>query len=233
MTSSKKSTIIILTLTSLIILAAIYFFILPTWQNYTKTTKEIAQKDTELTQIKREVVTYSKLAKQKDQIALYSQKTSNLVPAEPELETFMVELEALIAQSKIPQAEFHLASLTAGTTTTNNPSVLQDTKNYQIIITGTSSLANIINFTNQLKTLSRLTETTALDINTTDKNDSIGFSLTGNIFSEEKKPSGKLLNPSKILSEAIAKITDYQTYGQNIEVQKEEGFGRPNPFTSY
>lgn len=234
MTSINKTSGIIFSITLIIIAGIIYFFTLPTLNSYRQSKDQIAQTQAKLDQVKKEVSLYTSLRDKEPDIKLYGEKTQGLIPKDPNLEYFLIDLEALIAQSSVPQAEFDFASLSSSSQTANNPSVIQGIRNFQLTITGDSSLPNIINLINKLKTMSRLTEITAIDLNTSNnKENNINFTITGNIFSNKNNDTQTSRNPQKILDEAVAKITQYQSYGKDIEIQKEAGFGRTNPFNSY
>lgn len=227
----NKNSFLIIFIYAAIIASVVYFFILPTYNNYQTVTQKIETDQQTCDKTQRTLAIYQKLNQKKDEIQKYASKTSKLVPKDANLENYLIDLEAMIAQSSIPSTEFQLASLSPDVVT-NSPSVIQGIKNYQITLDGDGNVTNIINLINQLMSMSRLTELTAINLTSGD-NGSLSFSLIGNIFSNPKSGTQEPKNPSKVLTEAETKISQYETHSQPIEIQKEDGFGRPDPFASY
>jgi len=227
----NKTSFLIIFITLAIIGSISYFFILPTYNNYNSIKQQIRSDQQTYDDSQRTLRTYQKLDSQKEEINKYSEKTSNLVPKDPELEDYIIDLEGMISQSPIPSSEFSLASLTSSAEA-NSPSVVQNLNSYQITINGESNITNIFTLINQFLSMSRLTEITALSLTNDDKG-ALSFDLTGNIFSNPKSTATEIKNPSRILSEAASKITQYETHSLPIEIQTEDGFGRTNPFAGY
>lgn len=229
----NKTLIAIIAISLVVISAVVYFFDLPTMKNYQETKSSISSKQEEINQSNLTLKKYSEVLEKKELLKQYAQKTSSMVPKDPDIEDFLIELEDMISQSKIPDTEFRPSALSSTTTGDKSPSVISSAQNYQITINGESSLENIIDFINQFKRMSRLTEITSLDLAEGEQNSHLRFSIIANIFSNKTPNTPKIKDPNKILTQAITKIEDYQSYGKDIEIQTEEGFGRSNPFISY
>lgn len=238
MPTLNRITGFIFTATILIVAGIIYFFTYPTYQKITNAKIEIASKNEQLLTLNNYNKSMQKINSEKDTINKLNTTSKKLIPQEPKLEEFLIELEALISQSEIPNANFQILSLTSGTagaTKSTNQSVLKNSPSYQFNVDGESSLENIIKLYNKLLTMNRLVEITGINLDSAENNQNLTFGLQGNIFSSDTATvkNTHLKSIPKLLADATKKINNNKSYGKVIEIQKETGFGRTNPFLGY
>ena len=238
MPTLNRTTGLIITTTIIIIVGIGYLFTFPTYQNITKANLEISTKKEQIETLDKYNKSMQKISDEKSTIEKLSISSKKLIPNDPKLEEFLIELEALIFQSEIPNANFQISSLTmtaADAAKSTGQSVIKNTPSYQFTLDSTSSLENIIKLYNRLMTMNRLVEMTSIDLNSAASVQDLTFQLSGNVFSSSKTTidGTRLKSLTKLLADATKKINNNKSYGKLIEIQKETGFGRPNPFLGY
>ncbi len=234
----NKTTGLIITITLAIIISIGYFFAYPTYQTIQKETADNADKLEQIKTLEQYNISMKKISEQKDTITTLGKSVDKLIPKKPQSEQFLIELEALIAQSEIPNADFQVSNLTGATSTiaaSSTQSVIKNSPSYQFSVDGEGSLENIIKLYNRLMSMNRLIEITSLDLTSSESGSNLTFQINANNFSinEAGIKSIKLKSLPKLVEDAVKKINSNKTYGKSIEIQKEDGFGRPNPFLGY
>lgn len=241
MSGLNKITASIIAITTILAIAVSYFFIIPTYQHLKTASSEINSKQEQISSLQKYNQSIEKVASQKSTISDLYASSKTLVPQEPNLEEFLIELEALIAQSEIPTANFEVSALTsnsttpAATTATNTQSVIKTGPSYQFTVDGKGTLSNIFKLYNRLMTMNRLAEISSISLNSAETGQELSFQFQCNVFSTNQTTIDgiKLTGINKLLSDASSKINNNKSYGDTIEIQKETGFGRPNPFAGY
>jgi len=252
----NNTAILTIFITVAMVIGILYFAAKPLWSSIIDIRQSEAKYESERLQLEQKVTTLRNLASERTTLDSYTKVAADLVPTEPKLDVFMIQLESLLNEAQLADANFDITEL-AGTdknaTSTNAPikpptptstqstaqtsnaaSPLKNTKSHQFSITGAAPLSKITNLLKLLKNMNRLIEINAVTINTTQSND-LTFQISGNAFSRSASSTQTigLSDLKKLLDEANQYIANRASYGSPINPSQETGFGRANPFAPY
>ncbi len=256
-TKFNNTTILTIAASIITIVGIIYFVARPLWRGIIDVRQSEPKYATEMQQLEQTLTTMRKLDKERTTLESYTKIAAVLVPPEPQLEAFTIQLESLLNQSQINDANFEITELSGtnknaapassstpvptSTSTTkskskasNTTSLLKNTKAHQFSISGTSSLSKITELLKLLKNMDRLIEINAITI-TNKEDDNLTFQISGNAFSKSSTTTQTttLSNLQTLLDEANQYIANRTSYGSPINPNQETGFGRDNPFKPY
>jgi Tfp pilus assembly protein PilO len=231
--NKQTLTVLIVAISLLASGGIIYKYIIPTQEKNETLDSQVLEIEAKTQKISKKIRSIEQASAQKTEIESYEKIANQLVPGNPELNNFLIEMEAFINQTNIANTTFDLPGINSKQTSAavSKTSVVPGAQTAQFSISLRTSLVNISTMLEKLKNLNRLTEISTITINAGEDQNGLSCQLQGNIFYKTTSSTSLAATPiEKLLSEADQKLNSNPTYGKPIEIERETGFGKSNPF---
>lgn len=243
-----NSSIIIIFITVLIILAIGYFYLNPSlklaWQNY----QEIKKSQDTLNEISQKKAILEKFSKNKQLTEAYN-IASSYIPEQEDSGDLVIGLSEIAKQSnlKVEQISFdkqaiaksNTASSSNDTTNSNAPNApatepndKTEAKEVEFAMKVSGTFGDFLSFIQNLEKSNRLVTINSMDL-TQASDKGFSASLQGKAYYLKTTDLDTSLTAIDISQDIITKFKNLKTFGQPINLQTESGFGRPDPFSTY
>ncbi len=241
----KNKSITILAITILLIGAISFFFIKPVvssifsdWKNLEKSRQDL--KDVE---DKKKII--EKLKKNTSLVNV-SNIAQKYIPKDSESGSLIIELTAMASQNNLKTEQTSMEQ-PKSTPESNSPSLAPSASNttdqakykeIQFSITLNGTYSDFMNFLRAVDTSSRLISLKLLSLSQNPPEEGTTAStfnadLTGIAFYKPEVSIEKNLVNLEISDETIQKFLNLKSYGLQINLPTESGFGRSNPFEGF